>query len=141
MSLQFDLAAVKKCIECRGCEHDCPSFKVVEGYNPTVVLKDILAGRAESWVNSPMIWQCLECHTCSERCPQKYSWETVMTALKKEAVNQGLMPEPVAKGWQMFVKTGRLGDPRLPARRKYGLPEPRALGLGDLKRLFPDIIR
>ncbi len=141
MSLVFDLTAVKSCVECRGCEHDCPSFKVIEDYNPTLVGRDILAGRAEEWLTHQMIWQCLECHTCTELCPQKYSWETILTQLKKESISRRLAPEAVIKAWEMFVKTSRLGEPRLAPRKKYGLPEPSASGVADLRRLFPDVMK
>lgn len=139
MGLNFDLAAVKRCIECRGCEHDCPSFMVLPGFNPTKVNIDILAGRVEEWLSKEMIWQCLECHACTERCPQKYSWETVLTTLKKEALSRGMAPEPVVKGWQMLFKSGRLGEPRIPPRQRLGLPAPMPSGIEDLKRLFPEV--
>lgn len=139
MGIDFDLAAIKRCVECRGCEHDCPSFIVIESYDPTRMNLDILAGRTEKWLSSEMIWQCVECHACTERCPQKYSWELVFTSLKKEAIGRGLVPEAVSKGYQMFEKTGRLGEPRIPPRKKLGLPEPPRSGYEDLKQLFPDL--
>ena len=36
----------------------------------------------------------------------------------------------------MFAKTSRLGEPALPARKKFGLPEPKASGVDEFKRLM-----
>lgn len=133
--LELDLEVLKRCAECRGCENDCPAFLTLEGYNPYLIVKAILEGRGEEYLDSEMIWQCLECHTCLEVCPQNYSWEKIMTALKKEAIKRGKIPKTVTKGKEAFLKTGRLGDPRIPPREKMGLPEPKKLCFEDFKKL------
>lgn len=132
--IDLDLVAIKRCVECRGCEHDCPSFKYIEGYDPTRMNKDILNGDLEPWVNSKMIWQCLECHTCTEMCPQTYSWEMVFAKLKSEAIRRSLAPKTVLKGGPTFIKTGRLMEPRLSAREKFGLPAISSDGAGDIRK-------
>jgi heterodisulfide reductase subunit C len=134
--MDLDLAAIKRCIECRGCEHDCPSFKYIEGYNPTVVNIDIINGDTEKWIGSKMVWQCLECHTCSEMCPQTYSWETVFTKLKAEAMKRKVAPKSVLKGISAFAKTGKLMEPRLSAREKFGLPSIAPDGGEDIRMLL-----
>lgn len=138
--MELDLVAIKRCIECRGCEHDCPSFRFIEGYNPTAVNRDILNGEIEKWIASKMIWQCIECHTCTEMCPQVYSWETVLTRLKAEAIKRGLAPKTVLKGISAFAKTGRLMEPRLSARDKLGLPEIALDGAEDIRRLAESLM-
>ncbi len=133
--LKFDRASISRCIDCRGCEHDCPSFKTLTGYDPTRINRDILDGKAESWLTSTMIWQCLECHTCTEMCPQNYSWEKVMTALKSEAMRRGLGPKMVRKGIETFLRTGRLGEPRPGARKSLGLPDGPSGGQEDFLKM------
>ena len=133
--MDLDLAAIKRCIECRGCELDCPSFRYIEGYNPTVLNKDILNGDIEKWIGSKMIWQCLECHTCTEMCPQVHSWETVFTMLKAEAMKRKVAPKSVLKGIEAFAKTGKLMEPRLSAREKLGLPSLPSCGAEDIRNL------
>lgn len=133
--MDLDLVAIKRCVECRGCEHDCPSFKYIDGYNPTVVSIDILNGDIDKWISSKMIWQCLECHTCSEMCPQTYSWETVFTKLKAEAIKRGLAPKSVLKGGSVLTKTGKLMEPRLSAREKLGLPPLPSDGAEDIRKI------
>lgn len=131
----FDLEAIKKCIECRGCERDCPSFKAIPAYDPTRINIEIVEGDGEKWLSSETIWQCLECHTCSEMCPQVYSWEKVMKILKTKALQNGFAPSMVARGVELFLKTGRLGEPRLPMRSELGLPRPAVCGTSDFKKL------
>ena len=133
--LELDLEVLKRCKECRGCETDCPAYLTIEGYSPCYLIKAILEGRIEECLESDMIWQCLECHTCLEVCPQCYSWEKVMTALKQEAIKRGKAPKTVSKGRDTFLKTGRLGDPRIPPREKMKLPKPQEVGLEDFKKL------
>lgn len=131
----FDLEAIKRCIECRGCERDCPSFKTIRSYDPTRICRDIVEGDGENWLKSETIWQCLECHTCSEMCPQVYSWEKVMKTLKSKALKIGLAPQMVTRGAELFLKTGRLGEPRLPLREELGLPKAADCGTGDFKKI------
>jgi len=133
--LAFDLHSIKRCVECRGCEQDCPAFKAGKGYDPTLINRDILAGRADEWVASEMIWRCLECHTCTEKCPQNYSWEKVMTAFKAEAIKWSVVPKTVERGIETFLRTGRLGEPRSAARKALGLPDAAADGREDFLRL------
>ena len=133
--LKLDMEVLKRCAECRGCENDCPAYLTIEEYNPCQLVKAILQGKLEECLESEMIWQCLECHTCLEMCPQGYSWEKVMTELKKEAARRGKIPKTVTKGKDTFLKTGRLGEPRMPLREKMGLPEPKKLCFEDFKKL------
>lgn len=133
--IKFDLLSIERCFNCRGCEKDCPSFLEIEGYNPTEINRDILDDDWEKWLDSDVIWQCLECHTCTELCPQHYSWETVMTLLKEKAIELGKAPEAILKGKEMFFRNGRLGDVRMGPRKKLGLPDPKGFGEGDFNKI------
>lgn len=133
-SLNFDL--LKKCNECGGCYSICPSCMHIADYDPREVIKDLIHGEHEKWLNSKQIWQCLECHHCLEICYQHYGFENAMTALRLLATKKGIHPPQVKRGWEMFAKTGRLGEPQMPARKKLGLPEPAASGTEEFKKLF-----
>src|SRR3972149_2750588 len=103
---------------------------------PVLYFTDILDGKPERWAGSKHIWQCLECHHCLEICYQNYGFENAMTALRLYATKKGMHPQQVKRGWDMFIKTGRLGEPLLPARKKLNLPEPGKSGKDAfLKRL------
>lgn len=131
--LDFDL--LKKCADCGACYDICPSSLHFEGYDPRAVIKDILKGEHEKWLTSDTLWQCLECHYCLEMCYQHYGFESAMTAMRKLAAKTGNHPEQVKRGWEMFVKSSRLGEPAKPARKKLSLPEPAQAGTEEFLKM------
>jgi heterodisulfide reductase subunit C len=131
--LNFDL--LKKCSDCGACYDICPSSIHIPGYDPRAVIKDILAGSFEKWLSSDSIWQCLECHHCLEICYQHYGFENAMTAMRSLATKRGLHPVGVKRGWDMFIKTGKLGEPNMPGRKRLNLPEPSKSGVEEFKKL------
>ena len=135
LEANLNIRLLEQCSKCEACYSICPSCRHLPGYDPREVIKDILDGKFEKWLTSKAIWQCLECHYCLEMCYQHYGFENAMTALRTVAVKRGVHPPQVKRGWEMFVKTGRLGEPALPARKKFGLPEPAAGGAEEFKKL------
>ncbi|MCK5236367.1 MAG: 4Fe-4S dicluster domain-containing protein [Deltaproteobacteria bacterium] len=133
-TLNFDL--LQKCLGCGACYDLCPSSLHIEGYDPRAVIGDILQGEHEKWLEHKSIWQCLECHHCLEICYQHYGFENAMTAMRMLATKKGLNPPQVKRGWEMFAKTGRLGEPAMPARKKLNLPEPAASGKEEFVKLY-----
>ncbi|HAG50987.1 MAG: hypothetical protein A2X87_06665 [Deltaproteobacteria bacterium GWC2_42_51] len=123
------------CSRCGACYHICPACLNLEGYDPRAVIKDILAGTYEKWLNHKSIWQCLECHHCLEICFQHYGFENAMTAMRTLTAKKRMTPVQVKRGWDMFIKTGRLGEPAAPARKKLGLPEAAKSGAEDFKKI------
>jgi len=136
MNNSFNLPAIERCLECRGCEQSCPMFQVLVDFDPNLILRDILEGEIAPWLEREMIWQCLECHTCSELCPQRYSWEDVFTRLKCLAMQQGKVPEMVSRGLDMLRRSGRLGEPRDALRKKLGLPDSPRCGWEELRAIL-----
>ncbi|MBI5286642.1 MAG: 4Fe-4S dicluster domain-containing protein [Deltaproteobacteria bacterium] len=136
MEKTLDINLLEVCSRCGACYHICPSCLNIEGYDPRLVIKDILAGRYEHWLNSLHIWQCLECHHCLEICFQYYGFENAMTAMRTLAIKKGILPQQVKKGIDMFFKTGKLGDPNLSARKRLGLPEAPKGGMEDFKEIL-----
>lgn len=133
-SLNFKL--LEMCSKCGACYNICPSALNLPGYDPRAVIADILEGNYEKWLTHKSIWQCLECHYCLEICYQHYGFESAMTAMRTVATKKGIYPPQVKRGWDMFAKTSRLGEPALPARKKFALPEPKASGADEFKRLM-----
>ncbi|MBI5561937.1 MAG: 4Fe-4S dicluster domain-containing protein [Deltaproteobacteria bacterium] len=135
LEARLDMKLLEMCSRCGACWPVCPSCMHIPGYDPREVIKDILGGNYEKWLTSQSIWQCLECHHCLEICYQHYGFENAMTAMRTVAAKRGHHPAQVKRGWEMFAKTGRLGEPAMPARKKLGLPEPAKSGGDEWKRL------
>jgi heterodisulfide reductase subunit C len=133
---KLDFARLKKCNDCGACYDVCPSSLHIKDYDPRVVIKDILAGKSDKWISSDMIWQCLECHHCVEICFQSYGFEDAMTAMRLLATLRGVHPPQIRRGWDMFVKTGKLGEPNMQVRKRLGLPEPAVSGKEEFVKLF-----
>ena len=136
LEARLNIQLLELCSRCGACFSICPSCITLPGYDPREVIKDIISGDWEKWLSSKAIWQCLECHHCLELCFQHYGFESAMTALRTIAAKQGIHPVQVKRGWEMFVKTSRLGEPALPARKKLGLPEPKKSGVEDFKKMY-----
>ena len=136
LEAKLDLKLLEMCSKCGACYAICPSCVNIPGYDPRAVISDILEGEHEKWINHHSIWECLECHFCLEMCYQHYGFENAMTALRNIATRKGSHPPQVKRGWEMFVKTSRLGEPALPARKKLGLPEPKASGAEEFRKLY-----
>ncbi len=131
----LDYRLLEMCSRCGACYYICPSCMHIEGYDPRAVIRDILDGNYEKWLTSEHIWQCLECHHCLEICYQHYGFENAMTALRTMAVRKGIYPQQIKRGWDMFVKTGRLGEPQGAMRKRLKLPEAKKSGYEEFKRL------
>jgi heterodisulfide reductase subunit C len=132
---RLDLKLLDVCSRCGACYDLCPCCLHIEGYDPRAVITDILKGEFERWLTSKHIWQCLECHHCLEICFQHYGFENAMAAMRTLATKKGLNPPQVKKGWEMFIKTGRLGEPKEAQRKRLGLPEARLSGKEDFLKL------
>jgi heterodisulfide reductase subunit C len=131
----LNLKLLEVCSRCGACYHICPASLHLEGYDPRAVIKDILNGTYEKWLDHKSIWQCLECHHCLEICFQHYGFESAMTAMRLLSAKKGKTPPQVKRGWDMFIKTGKLGEPAAPARKKLGLPEASKSGAEDFKKV------
>lgn len=132
----LNMKLLEMCSKCGACFSICPSCQHVPDYDPREVIKSILAGEHEKWLDHKSIWQCLECHHCLEICFQHYGFENAMTAMRMLAMKKGKNPVQVKRGWDMFVKTGRLGEPAMPARKKLNLPAPAAGATDEFKKLM-----
>ena len=135
LKTQLDMKLLEMCSRCGACYDICPSCLNFDGYDPRAVIRDMLEGGHEKWLTSVHIWQCLECHHCLEMCYQHYGFENAMTAMRTIATKKGHYPVQIKRGWSMFVKTGRLGEPNEGARKRLGLPESKKSGSEEFLRL------
>jgi CoB--CoM heterodisulfide reductase subunit B len=132
----LDLASVKRCYQCGACVSDCPTAEITDEFGPNELIGQLLDGKIEELVNSKAIWYCVECHTCYEMCPEKFGMEKVFSALKHLSLERGAMPPSVKGGIDVFLKSGRLGEPDERARKKLGLKPLPPGGGEELARLL-----
>ena len=137
-SIIFDKESLIRCYNCQACRNDCPMALTFESYDPPLIIKMIMDNDVERAMSSKIVWECLECHTCSELCPQKYSWETILTTLKNLAIRNQKSPQKVKKAEEMFLKTLKLGDPQEGMRKKLGLPPTKKVAAEDFKQILDE---
>ena len=60
---------------------------------------------------------------------------SIVGILPQTAAKKGTTPPQVKKGWDIFMKTGKLGEPTASARKKLNLPEAAKSGAEDFKKI------
>jgi heterodisulfide reductase subunit B len=133
-----DMAALRKCLECRACTDICAAHRADETYSPFELMQAILDGRIDEALAHPHVWHCLECYECQERCFQRFGMIEPMKALKRLAVARGLAPKAIQSGLDAFRKTGRLTKPSKAQRQKLGLPDASDSGVEELQTVLDD---
>ncbi len=79
---------IRLCFACGTCAAGCPVTDVDSDYNCRRIIRQILFGRREEVLSSPLIWMCLVCYRCYVRCPQKVNFTDIMRVLRYLAVKE-----------------------------------------------------
>jgi heterodisulfide reductase subunit C2 len=87
---------VKLCFACGTCTAACPVAAVDNEFNPRRIIRQVLAGRREEVLKSPVIWRCLQCYACYATCPQNVKFRDVIRALRAMAVAEGCVKPELA---------------------------------------------
>jgi heterodisulfide reductase subunit B len=121
LALDFDVALLNKCDNCRACADDCPVCKIDPTFQPNDIIRALVEGRLDEVIDDGQLWKCLECFTCQELCHSDIGMAETFRKLKEIAISQGKGPESVPQSYKMFMETGTLGKPKESARKKLGL--------------------
>jgi heterodisulfide reductase subunit C len=130
----ISMDTIKRCVACGACKDDCP-VNLTISIDLHALMNRILEEPLEEVILSPDIWRCLECHTCIELCPQGFGMEKAIKELKRMAVDRGHEPQLVKKTIDTYMKTGKIGEPSKPQRKKLGLPDAPESGVEGWKNL------
>jgi CoB--CoM heterodisulfide reductase subunit B len=130
LALDFDVALLNKCDNCRACKDDCPVCKIDPSFQPNDIIRDLVDGKLDKVIADGQLWKCLECYTCLELCHSEIGMAETFRKLKEIAIREGQGPESVSQSYETFLETGRLGEPKQGARKKLGL-EPLPASGGD----------
>lgn len=79
---------IRRCFACGTCAAGCPVTDVDSEYNCRRIIRQILFGRREEVLSSPLIWMCLVCYRCYARCPQKVNFTDIIRVLRYLAVKE-----------------------------------------------------
>jgi heterodisulfide reductase subunit B/heterodisulfide reductase subunit C len=131
LALDFDVAMLNKCDNCRACKDDCPVCKIDPTFRPNDIIAELVKGNLDQVIADGQLWKCLECYTCTELCHSDIGMAETFRKLKEISLRQGAGPDSVSQSYQMFLDTGRLGEPKQGARKKLGLEQLPASG-GDV---------
>jgi heterodisulfide reductase subunit C len=121
LALDFDVALLNKCDNCRACKDDCPVCKIDPTFQPNDIIRQLVKGEIDQVIADGQLWKCLECYTCQELCHSDIGMAETFRKLKEIAIAAGAGPDSVTGSYKMFLETGRLGEPKQGARKKLGL--------------------
>ena len=123
LALDFDVAMLNKCDNCRACKDDCPVCKIDPTFRPNDIIAELVKGNLDQVIADGQLWKCLECYTCTELCHSDIGMAETFRKLKEISLREGAGPDSVSQSYQMFLDTGRLGEPKQGARKKLGLEQ------------------
>lgn len=58
----------ESCLECGGCDVECPVSAVHRGFKPYDVPIQLLEGKIRDILRADAIWACTNCYACGEGC-------------------------------------------------------------------------
>lgn len=77
------------CLACGKCVGICPVAKISPSYNSRQIIRDVLMGKKERWLQSEEIWQCFWCANCYTVCPMDIHFPLLMMQIRYRAVEEG----------------------------------------------------
>ena len=81
-----------RCIQCGTCSGSCPVSYAMD-HSPREMLALFRAGAIETLLRSRSIWLCASCYQCTVRCPAGIQITDLLYALKRTAMEKGILPK------------------------------------------------
>ena len=81
-----------RCIQCGTCSGSCPVSYAMD-HSPREMLALFRAGAIETLLRSRSIWLCASCYQCTVRCPAGIRITDLLYALKRTAMEKGVLPK------------------------------------------------
>jgi heterodisulfide reductase subunit D len=80
---------VRLCLDCGKCTVVCPVAQFNPEFNPRLIIQKRLNSKTGD-AKDETIWSCLNCLMCLERCNYRVKFPEFITALRTEAVKEGV---------------------------------------------------
>ena len=82
---------LNRCFSCGACSGICPVSQAIPDFDPRKIIHMIRMGLKDRVLNSDMLWYCSQCKSCVFVCPQDVRFADIMTALRKMAMDEGII--------------------------------------------------
>jgi heterodisulfide reductase subunit C len=155
----------RRCLQCQCCGSGCPVVDAMK-YRPNGIIRLVQLGFGREALESSDIWLCMGCNTCSTECPMAIDIAAVMSALREEAIEEGVkIAEPgilnfhkeVINSIERYGRTHKLEimmrhklkrfeffsdidiGLKLLSRRKLDLTPSKISDAEDVRKLFSDL--
>ena len=93
LSIEESLSKIRACIQCGACSAGCPSGNYTALRTRNVIRKALFG--VQSVLEDPDIWLCSTCFNCYEHCPRTIPVTEIILSLRRMAVMQGHLPDPL----------------------------------------------
>jgi heterodisulfide reductase subunit C len=80
---------LNSCLACGKCVGNCPVARLTPSYNSRQIIRDVLSGVSDRWLQSEEIWRCLWCANCYTVCPMDINFPLLMMQLRYKAMEAG----------------------------------------------------
>lgn len=81
------------CYSCGGCSGACPVSQAIPDFDPRKIIHMVRMGLKDKVLNADLLWFCSQCQNCVFVCPQNVRFASIMTALQKVAMKEGIITE------------------------------------------------
>ncbi len=153
--------SINLCYQCGKCTAGCPVAFAMD-YPPRQIIRLLQLDMLNEALNAESIWNCATCETCSARCPRGVDIASLMDALRREALRQGINTNSKVSLFnkafltgiknfgktyeaglllqfnmtsKQFLKDAELGLPMM-KRGKVGILPERVKARNDIKKIF-----
>ena len=79
------------CYQCGSCTADCPVAMRVKEFRPRRIARLAAYGQRVLLLGGDTLWLCAGCYTCYERCPEQVRVSEIVSALRKLALEEGII--------------------------------------------------
>jgi heterodisulfide reductase subunit D len=86
---QIKATKIRLCLDCGKCTTFCPVSRYNPDFNPRLMIQKALNHNVPD-AQDELIWACLNCQTCQQYCNYNVKFPEFITAVRSEAVKQGV---------------------------------------------------